>query len=186
MDIDAPPSIHDEHAGHNHLTLPPFSAAFPLPFRVLFLIGLAQLLWAVNLHVFHLLGLDTSWILNLYDADEGEGAESSGMGGVVDLDEHSAHEVDSVTLTRGRPTVSTASRGRPESGKLFQPVYKLCVLYSAWVGGGWAVFRLVTGARPEAMERYRGLVAVVALGPVLGALIPWRGVGERERTALRR
>ncbi len=181
MDIDSPPIVPatDPHAGHKQLSLPPFSASFPLPFRVLFLIGLAQLLWAVNLHVLHLIGLDTSWILDFRDVDEPEPPQ---LGMEMDHLAPGLGGVDGEIPIRPGSVVT----GRPESGKLYQPVYKLFLLYSAWVGGGWMVFRLVTGADPDSMELYRGFVAVVALGPVVGALVPWRGIGERERTAMRR
>jgi hypothetical protein len=156
MDIDSPPS--DTYTNHNHsLTLPPLSASFPLPFRVLFLIGLAQLLWALNLHILHLLGLDTSWILDFRDDPP-----------------------DEIELEPITPEVT-----RPESGKLYQPVYKLFLIYTSWVGGGWVVFTVLTGSDTELMEQYRGIVGVVALGAVGLALAPWHGVGERERRGLR-
>jgi hypothetical protein len=65
-------------------------------------------------------------------------------------------------------------------------VYKLFLLYTAWVGGGWLAFRWVTGAEPEAMERWRWLVGVIAVGAGVGAVAPWRGIGQRERAGLRR
>ena len=178
MDIDSPPIIPatDPHAGHKHLSLPPFSASFPLPFRVLFLIGLAQLLWASNLHVLHLLGLDTSWILDFRDPGD-------------TIEPNAELEMDHLASTNGHDELRQRSVVEPlraESGGLYQPLYKLCLLYSAWVGGGWVVFRLGTGANTEDMEKYRGFIALIALGPAVGALVPWRGVAERERTALRR
>lgn len=51
---------------------------------------------------------------------------------------------------------------------------------------GWVLFLAITGRERESMENNRWFVAVVALGAGAGALIPWKGVGERERTALRR
>lgn len=62
MDIDnpAPPVV---VITPSHVILPTFSASFPLPFRVLALVGLAILLWAVNLHVLWLLGIDAEWAL---------------------------------------------------------------------------------------------------------------------------
>lgn len=185
MDIDTPPPIPatDPHAGHKHLALPPFSASFPLPFRVLFLIGLAQLLWAINLHVLHLVGIDTSWILDFRDEEEEE-LKDSIPGTEMDHLPSSNGGLEAESSLRERSRGSEPSRR--ESGKLYQPVYKLFLLYSAWVGAGWLVFRLVTGADAETMEVYRGSVALVALGPVLGILVPWRGAGEVERTAMRR
>ncbi|KAJ9114034.1 hypothetical protein QFC22_005854 [Naganishia vaughanmartiniae] len=64
MDIDSPP-ITSSNTTTAALNLPTFSSAFPLPFRVLALIGFALLLWAVNLHVLTLLGLDVAWAVDL-------------------------------------------------------------------------------------------------------------------------
>ena len=93
MDIGEPPSnsyddltLNDpHHVGHTHLNLPAFSTAYPLPFRVLTLIGLEILLWAINLHVLTSLGIDAAGALDLTDehpdalildqADRAEGGE---------------------------------------------------------------------------------------------------------------
>ena len=195
MDIDSPPApLPDPHAGHNHLTLPPFSASFPLPFRVLFLIGLAQFLWATNLHLLNHIGLDTAWILDFRDQDE-QGDDIPDL----ELDRLGPATAEDGEVDRPPPTIATttttaAAHGRkgsiswmrPDHSKLHQPVYKLFLVYSAWVGGGWVLFRLLTGGDTEAMERWRGLVGVIGLGAIIGAIAPWRGIGERERVSLRR
>lgn len=41
------------------------SAIFPLPFRILVLVSLGTLCWALNLHVLHLIGIDTAAILDV-------------------------------------------------------------------------------------------------------------------------
>ena len=181
MDIDSPPRVADtgSHAGHTHfLSLPSFSTSFPLPFRVLFLVGLAQLLWAVNLHILHLLGLDTAWILDVRDhgslLDDIPLLDSD----VGNLDIPHSRSIREVDGLRGSDQVG--------SGKLYQPVYRLFLLYAAWVGGGWIVFRVITGGDPESMESWRWLVGVIAIGASIGALAPWRGAGQRERAALRK
>ncbi|KAK1921595.1 protein-ER retention-related protein [Papiliotrema laurentii] len=175
MDIDSPPSLpdpQDPHASHSHLNLPTFSSSFPLPFRVLFLVGLAQLLWAINLHVLHLLGLDTAWILDFRDKPSGPDD--------IEL-------LDGPDSARNRLSVpGDRPAGRPHSGNLYVPVYKLFMLYSAWVGAGWILFLAFTGGERDSMERSRWFVAFVALGAAVGAITPWKGVGERERVALRR
>jgi len=179
MDIDSPPSGPDvpSHAAHNHLiNLPSFSASFPLPFRVLFLVGLAQLLWATNLHILHVLGLDTAWILDFRD-----------RGGDEDIQlETTLTTLEAPSVSPGREAARFGASNRVESGKLYQPVYKLFLLYTAWVGGGWIVFRMVTGGEAESMESWRWLVGVIAIGAAVGALAPWRGTGQGERAALRR
>lgn len=42
-----------------------FSSHFPLPFRILVLVSCGILCWALNLHVLHLLGIDTGLILDV-------------------------------------------------------------------------------------------------------------------------
>jgi len=48
------------------------SSSFPLPFRILVLCTLGLSCWAVNLHVLHLLGIDTSKILDIRHATSNE------------------------------------------------------------------------------------------------------------------
>lgn len=190
MDIDSPPAaLPDPPTSHTHLiNLPSFSSSFPLPFRVLFLVGLAQLLWASNLHILHLLGLDTSWILDFRDTDEDTEIELDSLRPTRGEDEM----VDGMaqeSVQEDGDQQGSSSKGkivRPDSGRLYQPVYKLFLLYTAWVGAGWLLFRGITGGDRDSMERWRGLVGVIALGAAVGAVAPWTGSGQRERGALRR
>lgn len=185
MDIDSAPDVHTDTplSGHSHLNLPSFSSSFPLPFRVLFLVGLAQLLWATNLHILHKLGLDTSWILDFRDATPDEPPD-----GPLELDHLQSNGLGLGTPRSRGSSIAGLSphRSRPESAKLYGPVYKLFLLYTGWVGGGWLLFRTITGGEAEAMERWRGLVGLIAVGAAMGAVAPWRGLGQRERPALRR
>lgn len=248
MDIDSPPSNYlDPHAhdGHQHLLLPPLSASFPLPFRVLVLIGFAILLWGTNLHILHLLGIDAGWILDFRDGPDelglpktnphtsnhsgnlGVGLGVNGSAEEMELEEYidtpvkikakagglagtslglgtsaatsgagaASHseagqelerELESDTPTRAISPNRALPAPRVDSAKLHQPIYKLFLLYSIWVGAGWLLFRLVTGGEVESMERWRGLIALVVVGAGAGVVLPWRGVGERERRALNR
>jgi hypothetical protein len=177
MDIGAPPSLEESvpqagshhlhglghgssHNGHTHLLeLPPLSASFPLPFRVLTLVGLAILLWATNLHILHLLGINVPKALDFRDTEDEDG------------------------------DVFTDIEEKEERGDLkttYMTIYKLAVIYGVFVGSGWGLFRVVTGGEVEVMEQWRGLVGVVLLGVGAGALVPWRGIGERERRGFRR
>ncbi|ORX33919.1 EXS family-domain-containing protein [Kockovaella imperatae] len=173
MDIDSPPAAFPDPPAshHTHLNLPSFSASFPLPFRVLFLVGLAQLLWASNLHILYLLGLDTSWILDFRDTVAVED---------VPLHALSAEDVGDEPPQRESPI------SRPESKTLHRSLYKLFAIYTAWVGSGWLIFRSVTGADQQAMENFRWFVGLVAIGAILGAFAPWDGIGIRDRAALKR
>ncbi|WVQ83274.1 hypothetical protein IAT38_005413 [Cryptococcus sp. DSM 104549] len=206
MDIDSPPSASfpelDPTTPHKHLSLPSLSASFPLPFRVLFLIGLAQLLWAINLHVLHLLGLDTSWILDLREVDPdgdpigmhvGPGRGEAGEG--IELDDRNdrlsvaSNGGSGGDLAREPDTPIRPASGRvirPQSGKLHGPLYKLFLLYCTFVGSGWVAFRFLSGEEPDAMEKWRIIPGLLAVGVVAGVAVPWRGVAERERAGFRR
>lgn len=65
MDIDTRTAL------VNALVYAPFSTALPLPFRVVLLGGLGILAWAVNLHLLHLLGIDTAFALDFRIHDKG-------------------------------------------------------------------------------------------------------------------
>ncbi|WWC86862.1 uncharacterized protein L201_001741 [Kwoniella dendrophila CBS 6074] len=216
MDIDSPPSPFDpdvtRNSPHKHLELPGFSSSFPLPFRVLFLIGLAQLLWAINLHVLYILGLDTSWILDLRDDPDIdlEGSSSlvdeqveQGQSGsielnvpnhsnsklhrsigknIISLDDEDLSEPD----TPIRPNINNTRIIRPQSSKLHGPIYKLFVLYTLWCGSGWIIFRILSQGIEEEMEKWRIIPGLLWVGILAAVFIPWRGIGERERAGLRR
>lgn len=176
MDIGAPPSLEESvpqagsqhlhglgsHNGHTHLLeLPPLSASFPLPFRVLTLVGLAIFLWATNLHILHLLGINVPKALDFRDTQEDD------------------DDVD----------VFPSTGEKEEVGDLkttYMTIYKLGLIYAGFVGFGWVLFRVITGGEVEVMEQWRGLVGVVLVGVGVGALAPWRGIGERERKGFRR
>ena len=109
-----------------------------------------------------------SWILDFRDKDDIPLSDSPTLG------------------SRARLNVpGNAVKERGEK-KLYPTVYKLFVLYSAWCGLGWALFITITNRETESMERHRWLVAFVAVGAAIGALFPWKGVGERERSAMRK
>ncbi|GMK55944.1 hypothetical protein CspeluHIS016_0210000 [Cutaneotrichosporon spelunceum] len=146
----------DTSLGDLPIPLPEFSASFPLPFRVLFLIGLAILLWAVNLNVLSLLGIDVSWALDIRDGDD------------------TAFHDD---VPRPTPLVP--------SKYLYGPVYKLFLGYTTWCVSGYTLFRWICGDNTDAMERWRGLVGAICLVPFIYTLAPIRGFGYRERRALR-
>lgn len=191
MDIDSPPSntIPDPHS---HVTLPSFSASFPLPFRVLFLVGLATLLWALNLHVLAALRIDISAVLDLRDDPGGDGHISLEDGD--DGDERAEQGILSprvqplaLTLNEDTPMRPANTRiMRPSANKLYGPMYKLFLMYCGWVGTAWVLFRYLSGEEEEAMERWRVIPGLAMVGVVAAVAVPWRGVLERERAGFRR
>lgn len=213
MDIDSPPAFeealplsghghgqgsgsghglgYDPHQGHYHLVdLPPLSASFPLPFRVLTLVGFAIFLWGSNLQILHSLGINPAKALGFQtgpdstDTDEIIGLDTLGTdlnGNETGIDGDEGI-LNSENVSAGREFET----GSGASGSGHRIVYKMGLIYSAWVAGGWLLFRLLSGGEVDRMESCRGVVGLVMIGAVLGALVPYRGVGERERRALRR
>lgn len=107
MDIDNPPPL----VTPSHVILPTFSASFPVPFRVLVLVGLAILLWAVNLHVLWLLGIDAEWALSVPpQAKSANGHELDSASRPVVLFEDASAEDDNVDLL---PTTRQRSESDP-------------------------------------------------------------------------
>jgi hypothetical protein len=205
MDIDSPPTDTYDTPSHTHVTLPGFSASFPLPFRVLTLLGFAILLWAINLHVLSALGLDTSRALDMTIKDEigtEEDEVAEAEGGMMALsrnsEEHDGYQLSN--LHRRSPSSSSSSAASvfasasnnplhrnlrsPAPSSLYGPVYALFGIYSLWVGVGWVIFRAITGGEISAMEKWRGLIVVIIVGVVVGAVMPNRRISARERRAL--
>lgn len=237
MDIDSPPA-----AAHTQspLSLPTFSSAFPLPFRVLTLVGLAILLWATNVHLLTALNVDVARALDLGGNEDTEQSQENGGERKNGPPTDPAPSVifDAARLEGDQPKMSFDGYGRPfgvagrdfsfpngrsnsvvglfandadhpdTSGdrptarQVYRSVYALFVTYSAYVGAGWLVFRLITRptgdvsgdsgeAERERMERWRavvgGIVAVLVLMG-FGTGFGWGRykVGERERQSLLR
>lgn len=107
MDIDSPPSAAPPPAS---LSLPTFSSAFPLPFRVLSLIGLAIALWATNVHLLTALGLDVVRALDVGEEDE-EGSTTT----TVDPAPNSVI-FDAARLEPAQDKMSFDGYGRPAAG----------------------------------------------------------------------
>ncbi len=209
MDIDSPPSDTFDTPAPAHLLLPGFSASFPLPFRVLTLVGLAIFLWAVNLHVLAVLGVDAGRVLGVpgglgsavhddADDDDTKAAEQGLLSTRTSEEAERDRAIPLSTLHRRSPSAPQSSGFRSSShayallepgagataSPAYAPVYMLGALYTAWVGAGWIVWRGVTGGEVEAMERWRGWLVVIALGVGVGVWVPSRGMAVRERRAV--
>jgi hypothetical protein len=180
MDIDNPPSLPPIYGDdeHYHILVPSFSSSFPLPFRVLSLLGLALLLWATNLHLLHLLGLQTGWILSIPAR-----LSSSSSGGYDVLDGADSEDEEGgaggMSMLGGRITGVWA-----RSRELFGPVYGLFGWYTAWCLVGWGVFRWASGGQEEGELAWRGLIGVTAVGVVVGFVMPYGRLWKRERMVL--
>lgn len=168
MDIGGTPPPAGANAPSS-LHVPSFSTTFPLPYRVFFLVGLGILLWAVNLHVLHFVGLDTGYVLGVRTRSSSE----------AEVEDNERAEEGAIALTGSTGKITYA-----RSRELFGPVYGLLGAYAAWSLGGWVVFRWLVGADDQAkVDGWRWLPFLTALGAVAGLLAPYDRMWKRERVA---
>jgi hypothetical protein len=154
MDIDTP-------ANPDLSSVAAFGASFPLPFRVLFLVGAGIACWAVNLHILHVTGIDAAHALD------------------IRLERFPSF-LSSPPSPVSSPVTSTSFS---HSANLHSPVYKIFRAYTTWSFAGWAIFRLLTGGERQNLDRYKFIPALTALGAVCILMYPWNIVQKRERLA---
>lgn len=136
-----------------------FVLAFPLPFRVLFLVGAGILGWSANLHGLRLLGIDAASALDLH-----------------------VHEHGSVTPL----PVDSRNRGfkaRPDPTALYFPVYRLALWYGLWCTFAWTLYRSATHGSAVLVDFFKYIPAVCALVVLICTLSPYDVVQKRERDA---
>ncbi|KAF8608987.1 EXS-domain-containing protein [Ceratobasidium sp. AG-I] len=145
-----------------HLDLPVFHTSFPLPYRVLLLIGLGIFYWASNLHVLHLLGIDTVWVLDIRRDKAPSSSPPTPLptARTPDL----PHDISSL-----------------EAVLLYKSIYKLFLAYGLWMGSGWACFHLITEGLSDNVDSYKLLPAFTVVGLVFGLVCPFNILMKRER-----
>ena len=136
-----------------------FVVAFPLPFRVLFLVGAGILGWSANLHGLRLLGIDAASALDLHVHENGFAAP---------LPVDSRH--------RG-------SKALPDSSALYSPVYRLALWYGLWCTFAWTLYRSATHGSAILVDFFKYIPAVCALVVLICAFTPYDVVRKRERDA---
>ncbi|KAI0780091.1 EXS family-domain-containing protein [Fomes fomentarius] len=134
-----------------------FSAAFPLPFRVLCLVGLGILGWATNLYGLHIWGIDAA--------------------GVLDLNNYDGYRLTSPLPTDHRTGWKLVQH--PE--QTYKPAYRLFVTYSAWVFACWVVFRYATREGVESVDSFKFVPAIAALVVVTALVCPFNVFHKPER-----
>ena len=141
MDIDDP----HEPIGQ----VSPFSVAFPLPFRVLSLIGMGGMCWATNMHLLEALGLDPSYVLQVRN--------------------------DRYTLPSslyGRPYFPHNLASLSYVHALHPPIYRLLLVYFAWIAAGWFSFTYFTGGVATDLDAYKLIPTITWLGVIAAATMP--------------
>ena len=134
-----------------------FSAAFPLPFRVLCLVGLGIFGWATNLHGLHLWGIDAA--------------------GVLDL-----RIYDGYRLTSPLPTDLRAGwKAVHHAEHSYKPVYRLFVAYTAWMLAAWTIFRYATRGDVASVDGFKFVPAIAALCVLTALVCPFNVLYKQER-----
>ena len=155
-----------------------FSAAFPLPFRVLALAALGVLGWATNLHGLHVWGVDAA--------------------GVLDLNSNNYDGGHRLTSTSPLPTSVSADRRtggwrhQHQHQQTYVPVYRAFAAFGGWVFVCWAVFRYAAGTGADAadgdggagvgaVDGYKFVPAVAALGALTVLVCPFQVAYKPQR-----
>ncbi|KAF9222721.1 EXS-domain-containing protein [Gyrodon lividus] len=130
----------------------PLAASFPLPFRVLFLVGMGILGWAVNLHGLQLLGID----------------------GPSALEFHGAY----IYFPLRSPS---SPGGHPSARAFYAPVYRFFAGYASWCFAAWLIFRVATHSDTALVDIFRYIPAVCMLGVLTVLVCPNDVFHKRER-----
>ncbi|KAI0743466.1 EXS-domain-containing protein [Daedaleopsis nitida] len=141
-----------------------FSAAFPLPFRVLCLVGLGILGWATNLHGLHLWGIDA--------------------GGVLDLSIYDGYRLTSPLPTDRRTGSNSAGRKHvtaQHAAQTYRPVYRLFCAYAGWMFAAWVVYRIATRGDVGGVDSFKFVPAIAALCALTALVCPFNVLYKHER-----
>ncbi|TFY67934.1 hypothetical protein EVJ58_g1327 [Rhodofomes roseus] len=136
-----------------------FSAAFPLPFRVLSLAGLGILGWAANVHGLHVAGIDARSVLDLDSYDPRYGRRALGAGD-----------------RRG-----TGWKYFQSPVSVYRPVYSLFVAYAAWVATNWLLYRYATYVDLDRVDTFKFIPAIAALVVTMVLVSPFNIFEKAER-----
>jgi len=138
-----------------------FSAKFPLPFRVLFLIGLGILAWATNLHGLQFLGVNAA--------------------GALDLHRH--HRRTPYGSRSPLPTSRLGWKFMPDPQSTYNPLYKLCFQYSLFTGVAWMLYQHSTRSELELVDIFKFIPAVTGLLLFMLLVSPFKLFERSERDA---
>lgn len=141
-----------------------FASGFPLPYRVLFLVGTGILAWALNLHILHLLGVDSI--------------------SALDVRRSVAQETNHTPLpSTARQSSSTTYHVHPAG--LYRPLYRLFIQYSAWCTVSWLLFHWCTTNDARAINEFKLLPIVTATVVLLVLISPFNHFQKGLRTIFR-
>lgn len=136
-----------------------FVIGFPLPFRVLCLVGLGILGWATNLHGLSLFGIDAASALDLHTTHAGLGTP------ITDHRWHSGFKFIE------NPWI------------YYAPVYRLSALYASFCFLAWVLYHSATHTNPAYADPFKFIPAICALCVLIALLTPQNIIEKRERDA---
>ncbi|KAG8948472.1 hypothetical protein FRC04_009680 [Tulasnella sp. 424] len=139
------------------------SAFLPLPFRVLSLVGLGIVCWTTNLHFLHLLGIDTSAVLETR-TDK------------IPLSTPPSPPTPGGPRARTRHLVQSSA-----SQSLYTPLYRLLFYYNAWLISCYVLYNLSVKGDMQKMDQSRIVITLAAVGVVVGLFCPFNILAKRER-----
>ncbi|KAL4248172.1 hypothetical protein ABKN59_007902 [Abortiporus biennis] len=140
---------------------PLFSVRYPLPFRVLALVGIGILSWATNLQGLNILGINA----------------------VAALDLNSHHPRSLYTARSPLPTNRAGWKVVSDPHTIYMPVYRLFVQYSIVVGVSWLLFRHATKGEIELVDVFKFIPAVTALLLFMVLVSPFKVFQKGQRDA---
>lgn len=132
----------------------------PLPWRVVMLTGAGILCWASNLHLLHLMGIDTPYILDMHIQTNVQPPRF---------------------FSPTSPTPPYFGIAPKTSGRLYPAVYKLFAAYAAWSFGCWLFFRVLCGGNIQMMDHYKVIPEICTIGLLAALVCPFNVVRKRER-----
>ncbi|OCH92320.1 EXS-domain-containing protein [Obba rivulosa] len=133
-----------------------FSAAFPLPFRVLCLAGLGILGWATNLHGLYASGIDPISALDLRTHDGGR-------------------------LTPLPTSRTSGLKSVVHPSTVYRPVYRLFIAYSIWTFLSWTIFRYASYGDVYIVDAFKFIPAIAALWLFMVIICPFDVFQKPER-----
>lgn len=137
------------------------SAFIPLPFRALGLVGLGLFCWATNLHLLHLLGIDTASVLETR-------SEKIPLSVPPSPHPDSSHDLSSTSTHKA-------------ASSLYTPIYRLLLFYAAWVAATYVIFKMAINGDMKMMNRSRSIVTIASVGVLVGLFCPFNVIQKRER-----
>ncbi|KAH9858765.1 EXS-domain-containing protein [Lenzites betulinus] len=133
-----------------------FAAAFPLPFRVLALVGLGILGWATNLHGLHASHIDAAGTLDLA---------------------HAAHDGRRRRLASPLPT----DRGWRAGAPPHRAVYGVFAAYTGCTAAAWLAFRVATCADAGLVDGFKFVPGLAMLCVLTALVCPFNVLHRPER-----